>query len=59
MDANTPPLSSDHSIPSPAAEYKGVGVKNVNKPVRVAAGGQTYRGRAGLIGESRTRPEKK
>lgn len=58
MDANTPPLSSDHSIPSPAAEYKGVGVKNVNKPC-VSLREQTHRGRAGLIGESRTRPEKK
>ena len=58
MDANTSPLSSDHSIPSPAAEYKGSGVKNVNKPVRIATE-PTHRGRGGLTGESRTRPEKK
>lgn len=37
MGANTPPLSSDHSIPSLAAEYKGSDVKIANKPVRVAA----------------------
>ena len=58
MDANTSPLSSDHSIPSPAAEYKGSGAKNANKPVRIAAE-PTHRNCGRLAGESRTQPEKK
>ena len=57
MGANTPPLSSDHSIPSLAAEYKGSDVKIANKPVRVAAE-PPLRGPERLW-RGRTRPEQK
>ena len=57
MDTNTSPLSSDHSIPSPAAEYKSMDTKSANKAVRADAGVPS--GTVSGFGEGGRSPDRK